>query len=250
MLEAGLLLHVAVPLDKANPSAARLREIVLAGEQKPIDASKNSDTARTLSNCVAALAWRAPGGATAEACHWADGFPLNLHLYLALLQSIFDKKDDSQVLEEVDELVELIKKTWPTLGIDKAVHNLCFAWVLFQQFVRTGQAEEELLSASLTLLAEVGDDAKRTEKDSFYASILSSTLTSMQGWAEKKLLDYHECFPKNVIGSIENVLPLALSAVKILDDEAGAGDGAPVDSTGNRVDYYIRSSLRNAFAKV
>ncbi|XP_042491760.1 protein unc-13 homolog isoform X2 [Macadamia integrifolia] len=259
ILEAGLLLYPSIPVERSNSFAKRLRDIIRASETKTIDTGKNSETLRTLCNCVVSIAWRSAKGSPNDACHWADGYPLNIHLYLSLLNCIFDHKDETLVLDEIDELLELIKKTWSTLGINKFIHNVCFTWVLFQQYVLTSQTEPDLLCASLAMLAEVSTDAKRPDRDTMYMKILSSVLMSMQGWAEKKLLDYHENFPKNVLGLMENVLPLALSTARILEEDVAnlAAVAVPeksilggVDSTGNRVDYYIRSSLRNAFAKI
>ena len=123
VLEAGLLLHPSIPLDKTNNFAMRLREIIRQSETKPIDTGKSSETMSTLCNAVVSLACR---NANQDVCHWADGYPLNVHLYVALLQSIFDIRDETLVLDEIDELLELMKKTWSMLGITRAMHNLCF----------------------------------------------------------------------------------------------------------------------------
>lgn len=259
ILEAGLIDHPSVPLEKSNAFVMRLKEIIRASDSKPIDTGKNSETMRALCNSVVSLSWRTPNGAPAEACHWADGFPLNLHLYLALLHSIFDIKEDTMVLDEVDELLELMKKTWSTLGITKPLHNLCFTWVLFHQYVATGQTESDLLCAAYAMLADVGSDAKRPDRDPNYIKFLSSVLASIQSWSEKRLINYHEYFNKGIVGLMENLLPLALSSSKILDDDVTTTVFAEqereeptvdVDHAGNRVDYYIRSSTRNAFSKV
>lgn len=267
ILESGLLLHPSIPLDKSNPFAARLRDIVRSGESKPIDTGKNSDTMRTLCNSVVSLSWRSPNGSTpADVCHWADGFPVNVHLYVALLRSIFDIRDETLVLDEVDELLELMKKTWSTFGITRATSNACFTWVLFHQYVATAMVEPELLGAAHAMLAtEVASDARKSERDVVYTRILSSVLGSMKGWAEKRLMRYHEYFLRGTVGQIESLLPLALSASRILGEDVtiveggggGGGDGEEkrdtmvlVDSSRNRVDYYIRSSVKNAFAKV
>ena len=78
-----------------------------AAEARAIDTGKASDAMRALCDAVLALAWRsAPAG---EACHWADGYPLNVILYVSLLQGIFDLRDETVVLDEVDELLELMR---------------------------------------------------------------------------------------------------------------------------------------------
>ncbi|WJX18752.1 hypothetical protein P8452_08521 [Trifolium repens] len=257
VLEAGLLLNPSLPLENNNTFALRLKEIINSSESKPIDIGKNSDTMRTLCNSVVSLSWRSHNGTPTDVCHWADGFPFNLHIYTALLHSIFDIRDETLVLDEVDELLELIKKTWSTLGITLPIHNICFTWVLFQQYVATGQIEPDLLSASSVMLNEVANDAKR-EKESLYVKILSSVLISMQSWIEKRLLNYHEYFQRGNVAQIENLVPLVLLVLKISGEDLTITDGEKsqkgditiVDSSGDRVDNYIRSSMKNAFEKV
>ncbi|KAK2400153.1 protein unc-13 protein [Trifolium repens] len=259
VLELGLLTHPLITVEKNSTFASRLRDIIRNCESKPLDTGKNSDALRTLCNSVVSLAWRGQNGAPTDVCHWADGFPLNIHFYNSLLQAIFDIRDETLVLDEVDELLELIKKTWSILGITKSIHNICFAWILFQQYVATGQVEFDLLSASNIMLIEVGNDTKK-EKDSFYLKLLTSVLSSMQSWGEKRLLNYHEFFPRGTICQIENLLPLVLSVSKILGEDlmiTDVGEGREngdtitiVDSSGDRIDYYIRSSMKNAFDKV
>ncbi|XVE81900.1 hypothetical protein DITRI_Ditri15bG0103200 [Diplodiscus trichospermus] len=258
ILEVGLLLHPSIPVDKSNSFLMRLREIIRACESKPLDTGKNSDTMRALCNSVVSLCWRSTNGTTTNVCHWADGFPLNIHIYTSLLQAIFDIRDETLVLDEVDELLELMKKTWSTLGINRLIHNACFTWVLFQQYVVTNQMEPDLLSAAYTMLTEVANDARKPDRDATYVKLLSSMLVSMQNWAEKKLLHYHEYFNRGNIGGIENLLALALSSTKILGEDvtikegegSKKGDTLLVDSTSDRVDHYIRSSVKNAFAKI
>ncbi|KAL0414273.1 UNVERIFIED_CONTAM: protein unc-13 [Sesamum radiatum] len=257
ILEIGLLLHPSIPLDKSDTSAAKLRQILQASEAKAIDTGKNSETMRALCNCVVSLAWRSPDGGTTDVCHWADGYPLNVEIYNALLHSVFDSKDETLVLDEVDELLELMKKTWSMLGINRPIHNLCFTWVLFEQYVVTGQVEPDLLAASLTMLSEVANDAKKVDREPVYVKMLACVLTAMKKWCEKRLLDYHANFDKGTVVLMENILPLLFSTTKILEDDVPCYITSPQDSgevvddsSGNKIDHYIRSSLRNAFAKV
>ncbi|KAK7391643.1 hypothetical protein VNO78_20060 [Psophocarpus tetragonolobus] len=257
VLEVGLLHYPSIPLEKNSTFATRLRDIVSSGESKLIDTGKNADTMRTLCNSVVSLSWRTHNGTPADVCHWADGFPFNIHLYTSLLQSIFDVRDETLVLDEVDELLELMKKTWCTLGITLPIHNVCFTWVLFNQYVSTGQIEPDLLSASHAMLNEVANDAKR-EKESSYVKILSSVLSSMQDWADQRLLNYHEYFQRGNAVQIENLLPVVLTASKILGEDLTITDGengekigiSIVDSSSDRVDSYIRSSMKTAYDKV
>ncbi|XP_064947629.1 protein unc-13 homolog [Musa acuminata AAA Group] len=262
ILEAGLVLHSWAPCDRLNSSGLRLREILTASELKPIDTSKHSEAMRNVCNCVMALAWRYQNATPVEACHWADGFPFNIHLYLSLLRSIFDLKDKTVILDEVDELLELMKKTWATLGINKMVHTVCFTWVLFEQYVRTGLVEPDLMGATLALLDEVANDAMRPERESGYVKVLLPTMASLKAWAEKKLLDYHEALEKGGrIEMMDNVLCLAFSTAKIISEEtssnASVGMLLKLDTGGdaddfspiNCVDRFIRASLKCAFTK-
>ncbi|EER92892.1 uncharacterized protein LOC8085519 [Sorghum bicolor] len=265
LLEAGLIHHPSLPLDRLNASVLRFREITQAADARAIDTGKASDTMRALSDSVLALAWRsAPGtGPPGEACHWADGYPLNVILYVSLLQAIFDLKEETVVLDEVDELLELMRRTWTTLGIDKMIHNACFAWVLFQQYVATGQIEPDLAGAALTVLGDVATDAKQEDRDPVYARVLSSVLGAIHDWSEKRLLDYHEWYGKGMAatstGAMVSALSLVLSTSKIIAesvpglgitiaDSEHEGDGIG-SFAGNRVDHYVRCSMRNAFTK-
>lgn len=185
VLEVGILLHPSIPLDNTNKIAMRLREIIRQSETKAIDTSKNSDTMTTLCNIVVSLSCRNNNPIT-DVYHWADGYPLNIHLYVALLQSIFDIRDETLVFDEIDELLELMKKTWLMLGIMRPVHNLCFTWVLFHQYIVTSQIEPDLLGAAHAMLAEVANDAKKFDREALYVKLLTSTLASMKGWTEKR----------------------------------------------------------------
>ncbi|KAK9058412.1 hypothetical protein SSX86_023254 [Deinandra increscens subsp. villosa] len=249
-LEAGLLKHPLIPLEKADTFAKCLRDIINSSDVKPIDTNKNSETMKTVCECVDSLSWRGSNGAPTDVCHWADGYPFNVNLYLPLLRSIFDLKEETSVLDDVDELLELMKKTWPTLGITKPIHNLCFAWVLFQQYVMTGLVENDLIRASVTMLTEVANDAKKVGRDPIYTSMLSAMLKSMINWSEIRLLDYHDSFSKGTVDLMENILPLVLSATKIFEESGFNKYEDASRSTGNKVDRYIRSSLRTAFAKM
>jgi hypothetical protein len=261
LLEAGLILHSSIPIDQRHSaSVLRFREVLHAAEARAIDTGKASDAMRALCDAVLALAWRsAPAG---EACHWADGYPLNVLLYVSLLQAVFDLRDETVVLDEVDELLELMKRTWPTLGINKMIHNVCFAWVLFQQYVATGQVEPDLAGAALAILTEVAADAKQEKpRDAVYARVLSSALAAIRDWPEKCLLDYHEMYGNGIGGTgtaaMESALSLALAAGKIIAESVpGMGISAEHESggvgsfAGDRVDYYVRCSMRSAFTKV
>lgn len=251
LLEAGLLLHPRVPLDKSNIAAQRLKQIINAALDRPIETGRNNESMQVLRSTVMSLASRSDGSLN-ESCHWADGFPFNLRLYEMLLEACFDTSYETSIIEEVDELMEHIKKTWVILGMNQMLHNMCFTWVLFRRFVATGQVDTDLLYAADSQLAEVAKDAKAT-KDAEYSKILSSTLTSIMSWAEKRLLAYHETFDSGNLESMQGIVSLGVSAAKILvediSNEYRRRKKGEVDVARNRVETYIRSSLRTAFAQ-
>ncbi|KAK3212988.1 hypothetical protein Dsin_017694 [Dipteronia sinensis] len=251
LLEAGLLLHPRVPLDKSNIASQRLRQIINGALDRPLETGKNNESMQVLRSAVISLASRSDGSLN-ESCHWADGFPFNLRLYEMLLIACFDTNYETSIIEEVDELMEHIKKTWVILGINQMLHNICFTWVLFHRFVATGQVETDLLYAADSQLAEVAKDAKAT-KDPEYSKILSSALSSILGWAEKRLLAYHDTFDRENIDTMQGIVSLGVSAAKILvediSNEYRRKRKGEVDVARQRIDTYIRSSLRTAFAQ-
>jgi hypothetical protein len=251
LLEAGLLAHPLVPLNKSDTYAQRLRQIIRSTYDRPLETGKNSESMQGLRGAVMSLAGRSHDG-TSDGCHWADGFPLNLHLYQMLVEASFDN-DDNTVVDEIDEVMELLKKTWGILGINEMLHNLCFTWSLFNHFVMSGQVDIELLSAAENQLAEVAKDAKAT-KDPNYCKVLSSTLSSIMGWTEKRLLAYHETFDTSNIESMQGIVSIGVSAAKVLVEDISheyrRRRKEDTDVAHSRVETYIRSSLRTAFALV
>ncbi|MQM02477.1 hypothetical protein Taro_035239 [Colocasia esculenta] len=251
MIDAGFLLHPSVPIPKSDVSSQRLQQIINGASDRPLETGRNSESMQVLRSAVMSLASRSSDGFPSDRCHWADGVPLNLHLYQFLLEACFDHEEGS-IIEEVDEVMELLKKTWVILGINQILHNLCFTWTLFHRFVATGQVDTDLLCAADNQLAEVAKDAKTT-KDPVYSKILSSTLSSMMNWAEKRLLAYHDTFNAGNIESMYSIVSLGVAAAKILVEDISheyrRKRREEVDVARNRVDAYIRSSLRAAFAQ-
>ncbi|VAI17562.1 unnamed protein product [Triticum turgidum subsp. durum] len=250
LIEAGLLVHPFVPLNKSDSSAQRLKQIIRGAYDRPLETGKNSESMQVLRTAVTSLAGRSHDG-TSDGCHWADGFPLNLHLYQMLVEACFDS-DDSTVVDEIDEVIELLKKTWVILGINQMLHNLCFAWALFNHFVMSGQVDIELLSAAENQLVEVAKDAKTT-KDPNYCKVLSSTLSSIMGWTEKRLLAYHETFNTSNIESMQGIVSIGVTAAKVLVEDISheyrRRRKEETDVARSRIETYVRSSLRTAFAQ-
>ncbi|XP_057806702.1 protein unc-13 homolog [Salvia miltiorrhiza] len=250
ILEAGLLIHPHVPLDKSLTAPQRLRHILHAASEKPIDTDKHSESMLVLCNVVTSLACRSFDGSTSDICHWADGIPLNLHLYKILIEACFDVNDEASVVEEVDDVLDQVKKTWVILGIDQVFHNLCFLWVLFHQYIATGETENDLLFAVDHMMVEVVKDADLAY-DPKYSKILSSTLSLILDWADKRLSQYHEFFHRVNIDVMQSVLTIGVSAARVLMDISREYDKKrkEVDVACSRVDAYIRSSVRNTFSQ-
>lgn len=253
VLEAGLLLHPAVKLDQSNTAAQRMKQILRSCTEKPLETGKNSESMQALRSAATSLAGRSDDAKVQEVCHWADGLPLNLYFYQALLASCFDRAEETNLIDEIDDVIDLFKKTWGILGINQALHNLCLMWVLFRQFAATGQNELDLLRAADTQMAEVAKDAKET-KDPQYILVLSSVLTSIQTWSEKRLFSYHDTFPEGAKGLMENLIPVALNAARIIHEDIShefrRRRKEEVDVASSRIDLYVRSSLRTAFAQM
>ncbi|XP_058213755.1 protein unc-13 homolog isoform X2 [Rhododendron vialii] len=246
ILEAGLLLHPHLPLDKNDTAPQRLKKLISGALEKPIETGKQSEKMKGLRTTVMSLACRSFDGSVSETCHWADGVPLNLCLYQMFLEACFDADEKTSVVEEVDEVLDLVKKTWVVLGINQMLHNLCFSWVLFHRYISTGQVETNLLFAANSLLVEVEKDAKAT-MNAACSSILSSTLNLILGWTEKSLLSYHDTFYSDNIDVMPIFVSLAVLAAKILEKDISSGK--EVDVARDRVDMYIRSSVHSAFSQ-
>lgn len=253
LLEAGLLVHPLVPLKKSSISAKRMRQIIHEAYDGKLEIGRNSESMQRLRSAVRSLACRSLDE-TSDECHWADGFPLNLHIYEKLVEACFDVEEGT-VVQNIDETMELLKRTWPIFGVNQMLHNLYFTWTLFNHFVMLDQLDIELLSATDNLLVEVAEDAKTT-KDPDYCDVLSSSLTSIMGWTEKRLLAYHETFNTGNIYSLQYIVSIGILTANILVEdqyksyEYNSGGKGDIDVVHSRIETYIKSSLRTAFAQV
>ncbi|CAO2822895.1 unnamed protein product [Amaranthus hypochondriacus] len=251
MLEAGLLLYPHVPLDKSDASAQKLKQIIQSASERPLETGKNTESMQVLRTVVMTLACRSFDDQPSNMCHWADGFPLNIQLYQVLLDACFDVDDETSIIEDVDEVLELIKKTWAILGMNQELHNICFLWVLFHYYVETGEIEDELLFAASNLITQVENDAK-TVKDLEYTKVLSSSLSEILGWSEKQLLTYHDTFRNGNVELMQSIATLAVTSAKILVEDISQEyrkKRKEVNVARDRVETYIRSSVRTAFAQ-
>lgn len=254
ILEAGLLTHPLVPGD-GGMDALRLKQALrdMVDGHKTAEKTKNSEIMQMLRSAALGRATRAHNGEYGDFLHWADGFPLNAHIYAALLSACFHTVEEGEVIAEMDEVLEMIKKTWGVLGIDQTLHDTLFAWVLFQQFVASGQTAVKLLQLSESLLAEVAKDVKGNLKAD-QVPLLKSVFSAMQFWAERRLLAYHDSFPGGASNIMAGLLAVAVGCAQILQEHVSREPRSRGREETNiplsRVDVYVRSSVRTAFAQL
>ena len=254
VLEAGLLVHPLVPGD-GGMDAHRLKQSLreMADGHKTVVQSKNNEIMQVLRSAAMGRATRAHNSEYGDFLHWADGFPLNAYLYVALLSACFDTVKGADVIPEVDEALEMIKKTWGVLGIDQTMHDMLSAWVYFRQFVTTGQNAVKLLQLCESQLDEVAKDLRGNLKAD-QLPFLKSTLSTMQHWAERRLLAYHDSFPGGASDIMAGLLAVAVGSAQILEEHISKEHrGRAKDELNvplSRVDVYVRSSVRTAFAQV
>ncbi|CAI9293279.1 unnamed protein product [Lactuca saligna] len=253
ILELGLLLHPKIPIDKKDSSAQQLSKIIHTAYEHHMVTGKHSEEVKTLRGITNQLACRSFHGDDSEMCHWADGIPLNLRLYQFLLESLFDIETPTIIINEIDEMLEFIKRTWGILGINQRFHNLCFLWVLFNRFLSTGQVENDLLLACANLLLEIKEDADFDSGFSTqYSKILNSTLMFIFKWAEKGLFGYREFFYRGNVELMHIVLSIGLLADELMVEKSSCDDDMRkiVYETSGKVDTYIRSSMKMAFSQI
>ena len=254
VLEAGLLAHPLVRGDSQGVDALRLRQCLKEMYSRGSDTGKNTESIQALRSAAMTRATRPYNGETDEdILHWVDGYPVNVNLYAALLGACFDTMDEGVVLEELDDLMEMIKKTWGVLGIDTLTHNMLFMWVLFRQYVNTGQTELDLLGAAESQMTEVVKEYKNSRPEQW--NLLHSILTTIQSWAERRLLAYHDSFPEDAGSLMAKILSLAVQSTEIIGDydifiDKKRRQKTPPNTVLGTVDLYIRSSIRTAFTQV
>ncbi|XP_057764080.1 protein unc-13 homolog isoform X2 [Salvia miltiorrhiza] len=190
-----------------------------------MSSSQRSDVLLTLRQVALAFS-SIPGrfGVEGETYYWTSGYHLNIRLYEKLLFGLFDVLEESQIIEEAEEILKLVKLTWSMLGITERLHHTLFAWVLFQQFVTTEEAillDHAIHEVEHVLSAEVNDDkevaymrsltcpAVRTECET-RSDLLQSIFLSISLWCDSKLQDYHLYFSQKPT-FFERVLTMGLS---------------------------------------
>ncbi|XP_058104836.1 protein unc-13 homolog isoform X2 [Magnolia sinica] len=149
-------------------------------------------------------------GIPCETYYWVSGYHLNVKLYEKLLCSVFDIVEEGQLIEEAEEILSILKLTWPILGITQKMHITLYAWVLFQQFLGTGEAmllEHSIAEMQKVVLSEDGDGNEGSYLNSLICSVgvngnetklslIHAVFLSMRIWCDSQLRDYHLHFSK------------------------------------------------------
>ncbi|XP_024311465.1 uncharacterized protein LOC100837541 isoform X2 [Brachypodium distachyon] len=168
-----------------------------------------------------------------ETYHWTQSYHFNSRLYEKLLCSVFDILEDGQLVEEADEILETVKLTWPILGITQQLHDILYAWVLFQKFIQTG---ENLLLKQIGLQIQklqLHSDVKEVELyiNSFICSVegcgsnrslnlVDCALLKINMWCRRQLENYHLYFSQANCSIFKSMLNLVLlSAANLTDGE-------------------------------
>lgn len=257
VLEAGLVLHSANALADNDDSTLsdRLQQMLVALAGNSLETGAKNEAWLSLRIVAMAKAGKSQNGESPRGViHWADGFPLNVHLYECLLSSCFDTLDEAVLIDEFDEVLEWIRKTWGILGVNNMLHSVCFMWVLFTQFVKTGETEAELLVAAEEQMKEAAAELKVTLNED-YANSFRLGVSTILEWAEKRLMQYREIYPQGAEGTMTALLSLELTAARIIAEDIQRLSPKSIKKSlanleSNRVDKYVRASMRAAFAKV
>eukprot|EP00249_Psilotum_nudum_P007988 c20960_g1_i1 orf=699-4043(-) len=274
VLEEGLLNHPSISLESTDRTAAELRTFITKIEEaemlpSPAGPAQHAEALKAMRGAALALAERAArGDQTGEVCHWADGYHLNVRLYERLLCSAFDVLDEGKLVEEVEEIIELLKSTWRVLGITQAMHDTCYTWVLFRQFVLTG--ELDLLQHAVLEMKRIASDGQRSPQERFYMkglriavegsggmqelTFMQSLLGPIKEWADKRLGDYHLHFPEGS-NKVEALVTLAVVAGRLIADENDQSrilrmtSTAEMAAVAKQAEDYIWSSIKAAYER-
>ncbi|KAJ0968899.1 hypothetical protein J5N97_021776 [Dioscorea zingiberensis] len=266
MLEEGLINHPASGFTelgrKANEFRILLKKIEDSESLQPAACEmQRTECLRSLRELAAALAERpARGDLTGEVCHWADGYHLNVRLYEKMLWSVFDILDEGKHTEEVEEILELLRSTWRILGVTETIHDTCYTWVLFRQFVITG--EQTLLRHVIEHLRKIPLKEQRGPQENLHLkglrctvegeersqafTFLQSFLVPIQKWADKKLRDYHLHFSEGSTMMAE-IVTVAMITRRLLLEES---EQTTFLSDEDQIEGYVSSSVKSAFSRI
>ncbi|KAI6707250.1 hypothetical protein NL676_010212 [Syzygium grande] len=198
--------------------------------------------------------------------YWTVGYQLNIRIYEKLLFGMFDILDESQLIEEAEEILNLIKMTWPTLGITQKIHDAMHGWVLFRQFV--GTQEPSLLEHCILKLQRFVSAEDHDRKEEQYVNRLAcsqryngvetklsldeAVLCSISIWCDSRLEDYHLHFSKEpgifgrvmMLASLTGVPIINSGEIKLLKLNASNGN------VTRKLSTYVERSIEAAYNRV
>ncbi|CAI5960848.1 unnamed protein product [Closterium sp. NIES-64] len=263
--------------DKADSAMRQLKQLIaeLTSGQRDMQETAARQALRNAVTTVVdmPLASGGKGGGLPAEGRWADGWPLNVRLYATLLGSVFTGLQAATLVEELEEVLEILGKVWPVLGITPLVHRCVFAWLFLKHYVSSGQKEPALLVAADFQLRAVETEVKNElgksteQQQQEQVLVLLTLLPHMVKYGEPRLLAYHDEFPDGG-PAFESTAGLMLRADELLQSEEvvaaaqraasagvklpGSGSAKAGSSVGpkRRADQFVRSSVKKAFSAV
>ncbi|CAI5515264.1 unnamed protein product [Closterium sp. Naga37s-1] len=263
--------------DKADSAMRQVKQLIaeLTTGQRDMQETAARQALRNAVTTVVGmpLASGGKGGGLPAEGRWADGWPLNVRLYATLLGSVFTGLQAATLVEELEEVLEILGKVWPVLGITPLVHRCVFAWLFLKHYVSSGQKEPALLVAADFQLRAVETEVKNElgksteQQQQEQVLVLLTLMPHMVKYGEPRLLAYHDEFPDGG-AAFESTAGLMLRADELLQSEEvvaaaqraasagvklpGSGSAKAGSSVGpkRRADQFVRSSVKKAFSAV
>ncbi|KAG5383983.1 hypothetical protein IGI04_035453 [Brassica rapa subsp. trilocularis] len=202
-------------------------------------------------------------GIEGETYYWTAIYHLNIRLYEKLLFGVFDVLDEGQLIEDASSMLFHMKSIWSTLGITENLHNAIYGWVLFQQFVSTG--EPSLLGSAIQELQKVTEEgnpkedlylsrlvcSRQTIGADIHLSVSKAIFTSASTWCDDKLQDYHLHFgkkPRDFGMLVSLASTVGLPPAGCIRTELIKLDTLS-DDVGDKIQSYVQSSIKGACAR-
>ncbi|KAL0712941.1 hypothetical protein Bca4012_019919 [Brassica carinata] len=172
-------------------------------------------------------------GIEEETYYWTAIYHLNIRLYEKLLFGVFDVLDEGQLIEDASSMLFHMKSIWSTLGITENLHNAIYGWVLFQQFVSTG--EPSLLGSAIQELQKITSTEEGNRNEDLYLS----------------RLDYHLHFgkkPRDFGMLVSLASTVGLPSADSTRTELIKLDTLS-DDVGDKIQSYVQNSIKGASAR-
>ncbi|XP_020581902.1 uncharacterized protein LOC110025575 isoform X2 [Phalaenopsis equestris] len=191
-------------------------------------------------------------GVSDVAYYWTGSYYFTVKLYEKLLYSVFDILEDGQIVEEAEEILGVLRMSWSMLGVTQMMHDALYGWVLFQQFVRTGDflllkytivEVQRMLSnkhgasevSCVNIVCSVEVYGYRRD-----LNLVDAVLFNIYLWCSTQLEDYHLNFSLGDSQIFEGILTLAIiSAKRFSNDIAEPSDTYPEAETENGVTFKL-----------